>query len=88
MIQEAPSELNSLENNKENIRIKIDLSAESLDPLIGFTSHLGYKSTEFVQQKLDQHEFLYTVAMFLKEFLSNRGLLDNYQGLLAHNFYL
>jgi len=83
IIEEAPEELNDLKEMGTK-RIKIDLSIESFMPMVGGnTSHLGYKSTDFVQKMLDEHSSLYTIAILLKEFLNNRGFLDNYQGGLS-----
>jgi len=85
IIEEFPGELNELKDLGSK-RIKIDLSIESLNimPMMGCSSsHLGYKSTDFVQKMLEEHTSLYTIAILLKEFLNNRGFLDNYQGGLS-----
>lgn len=84
IVEEASDELDNLTNSEENISIKIDLSLESFLPM-GGTSHLGYKSTDFVQKMLNEHESLYTIAIILKEFLNQRGFLDNYQGKILFN---
>ena len=79
IVDEASSELDSMQHSEEKIIIKIDLSLQSFMPL-GSSAHLGHKSTDFVQRMLNQHESLYAIAIILKEFLNNRGLLDNSQG--------
>ncbi len=80
MIQSFPSQLNDEDTIQNDIDIKIDLTIESCAPHAGYVCHLGYQSTNFVQKKLDEYECLYPVAIILKDFLNNRGFLDNYQG--------
>ncbi len=80
MIDKAPEDLDCLRNAEGNRKIKIDLSIESFSPLGTTTPHLGYRTTEFVQKKLNEYESLYAVAMYLKEYLTKKGFLDNYQG--------
>jgi len=77
LIDKAPEDLDCLRDQMTR-RIKIDLSIESLSS--GGGAHLGYRTTEYVQKKLEEYDSLYVVAMFLKEYLTNRGFLDNYQG--------
>jgi hypothetical protein len=71
--------LNLEENEKKDVVIRIDLTLENLD-LMGFSYHLGYKSTELIQQMLGQYSSLYTMAIVLKELLSAKGFLDAYHG--------
>ncbi len=48
--------------------------------MMGYSFHMGYQSTEFIQKKLSQYPSLYTLTIILKEFLHERGLLNAYQG--------
>lgn len=63
----------------EDIKIKVDLTLESLG-MMGYSIHMGYKSTEFAEKMLEKYDSLYIVTMALKEFLFNRKLLNTYQG--------
>jgi len=72
------SEFN-LGEGEENMTVKVDLTLEGLG-MLGYTVHMGYKSTEFAEKMLAKHKSLYIITMVLKEFLFNRQLLNTYQG--------
>ena len=66
-------------NEEDDIRIKVDLTLESLG-MLGYSVHMGYKSTDFAEKMLQKYESLYIITMTLKEFLYNRKLLNTFQG--------
>jgi len=65
--------------------VKVDLTLEGLG-MLGYTVHMGYKSTEFAEKMLAKHKSLYIITMVLKEFLFNRQLLNTYQGFFLYLF--
>ena len=71
-------ELNLSEDGEKAV-IKVDLTLESLG-MMGYTVHMGYRSTEFAEKMLAQYKSLYIVTIVLKEFLYNRKLLNTFQG--------
>jgi len=74
-------ELNMTEDG-ENAIIKVDLTLESLG-MMGYTVHMGYRSTEFAEKMLAQYKSLYIVTIVLKEFLYNHKLLNTFHGGLS-----
>lgn len=74
-------ELNLSEDGEKAV-IKVDLTLESLG-MMGYTVHMGYRSTEFAEKMLAQYKSLYIVTIVLKEFLYNRKLLNTFQGGLS-----
>ena len=80
MIESQTSELN-LPKGDNFGKIKVDLTLEG-QGMIGYTIYLGYKSSEFAEKMLSKYKSFYIITMILKEFLSNRKLLNTYQGLI------
>jgi len=76
-----PENFDLEEGLKQDVIIRVDLTLESHD-MMGYSFHMGYKSTEFIQKMLIQYPSLYTLTIILKEFLHERGLLNAYQGTL------
>lgn len=69
----------------EDVKIKVDLTLESLG-MMGYSIHMGYKSTEFAEKMLEKYDSLYIVTMALKEFLFNRKLLNTYNGTISRYY--
>ena len=72
--------LNLSANSMEDFTIRIDLSVECWS-YRNSMSHLGYLTTEFVQEMLVTFPSLYALTMILKQYLQNRNLLNIYQGM-------
>ena len=76
------------EEAKDDIIIRVDLSFESTGGNGYNMVHVGYRTTEFVNNMLKKYQSLYTVTMTLKEFLNNRNMLNIYQGkILPYNMF-
>lgn len=63
----------------ESIQIRIDISIED-----GFLGHIGVLSTDFVSKMLEYHEPLYSLTLIIKQLLSEKDLLNRFQGKI-HN---
>ena len=77
--------LNLSANSMEDFTIRIDLSVECWS-YRNSMSHLGYLTTEFVQEMLVTFPSLYALTMILKQYLQNRNLLNIYQGMYLGYF--
>ena len=72
--------LNLSPNSVEDFTIRIDLSVECWS-YTNSMNHLGYLTTEFVQEMLVTYPSLYALTMIFKQYLQNRDLLNIYQGI-------
>ena len=79
--------LNLSPNNVEDFTIRIDLSVECWS-YVSSMNHLGYLTTEFVQEMVNTFPSLYALTMILKQYLQNRNLLNIYQGMYLIMLYI
>ena len=57
----------STADEEDDVKIKVDLTLESLG-MLGYSVHMGYKSTDFAEKMLQKYESLYIITITLKEF--------------------
>lgn len=68
-------------NQKDNCMIiNVDLSVEFVDIIEGI-SHLGFRSTDFVESLNSKYKSLYPVGIIIKQFLRRKGCLNHDQGI-------
>lgn len=77
-------DLNLKEGQKdEKIQIRIDISIED-----GYFGHIGVLSTDFVTKMIERYESLYNITLILKQLLSDKELLNKFQGDPSHLFFI
>lgn len=79
ILSDQTSEFNIPIDEQDDVRIKVDLTLESLG-MLGYFVQMGYKSTDFAEKMMQKYSSLYIVTIIMKEFLYNRKLLNTFQG--------